>query len=112
MAKLIELFGRLDARQISSVCEESGSHVTIASTEPQHRTGLSGIRTEANNLDGLASRLQFLIVAASIGIILWLVSALCNGGFDKHFEQISSVNRTAAACMQYREIAVDRCPHR
>ena len=65
MAKLIELFGRLDA-------------------------------------------LQFLIVAASIGIILWLVSALCNGGFDKHFEQISSVNRTAAACMQYREIAVDR----
>lgn len=69
MAKLIELFGRLDA-------------------------------------------LQFLIVAASIGIILWLVSALCNGGFDKHFEQISSVNRTRAACMQYREIAVDRCPHR
>jgi hypothetical protein len=77
----------------------SGSHVTIASTEPQPRTGLSGIRTEADNLDGLASRLQFLIVAASIGIILWLVSALCNGGFDKHFEQISSVNRTAApAC--------------
>ena len=37
MAKLIELFGRLDARQISSVCEEIGSHVTIASTEPQHR---------------------------------------------------------------------------
>jgi len=57
----------------------------------------------------LASRLQFLIVAASIGIILWLVSALCNGEFDKHFEQISSVDRTSAAYMQYREIAVNRC---